>query len=177
MELLQCARNKTQHKLVKDFLEKVDVVFEAASQGAVEEYAEQVIKAGKDLVIMSVGSLLDNKFMNKIEKIAKEKRCRIYLPSGAVCGIDGILSASIDIIDEVTLVTTKPTESLNKKIDKRTVVFEGDARDAVKKFPMNINVAASLALAGMGFDKTKVKIVADPVATRINHKILAHEIW
>jgi aspartate dehydrogenase len=165
---------KAEIKLVKDFLEKVDVVFEAASQGAVEEYAEQVIKAGKDLVIMSVGSLLDNKFMNKIEKIAKEKRCRIYLPSGAVCGIDGILSASIDIIDEVTLVTTKPTESLNKKIDKRTVVFEGDARDAVKKFPMNINVAASLALAGMGFDKTKVKIVADPVATRISHKILAH---
>lgn len=165
---------KAEIKLVKDFLEKVDVVFEAASQGAVEEYAEQIIKAGKDLVIMSVGSLLDIKFMNEIDKIAKEKRCRIYLPSGAVCGIDGILSASIDIIDEVTLVTTKPTESLNKKFDKRTVVFEGDARDAVKKFPMNINVAASLALAGMGFDKTKVKIVADPVATRISHKILAH---
>jgi len=166
--------NKAEIKPVKDFLIEVDVVFEAASQGAVEEYAEQIIKAGKDLVVMSVGSLLDDKFINKIEKIAKEKRCKIYLPSGAVCGIDGVLSASIDIIDEVTLVTTKPMESFDKKFEKRSVVFEGNAGAAVKKFPMNINVAASLALAGVGFDKTKVKIVADPVVTRISHKILAH---
>jgi len=165
---------KTEIKPVKDFLNSVDVVFESASQGAVEEYAEQVIMAGKDLVIMSVGSLLNKKFKKNLEKVAKEKRCKIYLPSGAVCGIDGVLSASIDIIDEVTLVTTKPSESLNKRFDRRTVVFEGNARGAVKKFPMNINVAASLALAGVGFDETKVEIVADPVATRISHKILAH---
>ena len=88
--------------------------------------------------------------------------------------IDGILSASIDVIDEITLVTTKSPESLGKKLDKRTVVFEGNAIEAVKKFPMNINVAGSLSLAGMGFDKTKVEIVADPVVTRISHKILAH---
>ncbi len=166
--------NKAEIKTIKDFLDAVDVVFEAASQTAVEEYAEQIIKAGKDLVIMSVGSLLDEKFRKRLEKIAKEKRCKIYLPSGAVCGIDGVLSGSIDTIDEVTLVTTKPAGSLDKRFDRRTIVFEGNARDAVKKFPMNINVAASLALAGIGFDKTKVEIVADPVATRINHKILAH---
>ena len=77
-------------------------------------------------------------------------------------------------MDEVTLVTTKPPESLNKVVNKREIIFEGKARDAVKKFPLNINVAASLSLAGIGFDKTKVEIVADPVATRINHKILAH---
>ena len=173
-EKLCKSTKKTEIKPVIDFLIDVDVVFEAASKGAVKEYAEMVIKAGKDLVIMSVGSLLDNSFMKRIEKIAKEKFSRIYLPSGAVCGIDGILSASIDTINEVTLVTTKPTESLNKKYDRRTVVFKGYARDAVKKFPMNINVAASLSLAGIGFDKTKVEIVADPVAKRISHKILAH---
>ena len=166
--------NKAEIKPVKDFLNNVDVVFEAASQAAVEEYAEIVVEAGKDLVIMSVGSLLNENFRKNLEKIAKEKRCKIYLPSGAVCGIDGILSASTDVIDEVTLVTTKPTESLNKRVDRRTVVFEGNARNALKKFPMNINVAASLSLAGVGFDKTKVEIVADPVATRISHKILAH---
>ncbi|KYK24948.1 aspartate dehydrogenase [Thermoplasmatales archaeon SG8-52-4] len=165
---------KAEIKPVKDFLQDVDTVFEAASQGAVDEYAEEIISAGKDMVIMSVGKLLDNKFMKKIEKIAKEKKCRIYLPSGAVCGIDGVLSASIDTIDEVTLVTTKPAESLDKKVSRRKVVYEGNARHAVKKFPMNINVAASLALAGIGFDETKVKIVVDPVATRISHKILAH---
>jgi aspartate dehydrogenase len=165
---------KAEIKPVKDFLKDVDVVFEAASQQAVEEYAELVIQAGKDLVIMSVGSLLDNNFKNKIEKIAREKKCRIYLPSGAVCGIDGILSANVDLIDEVTLVTTKPPASLGKDIDIRKILYDGDAREAVKNFPMNLNVAASLSLAGIGFDKTKVQIVADPVATRINHKILAH---
>ena len=165
---------KAEVKSVKDFLKDVDIVFEAASKGAVEDYAEDVVKEGKDLVIMSVGSLLDNKFRKRLEKIAREKKCKIYLPSGAVCGIDGILSASVDGIDEVTLVTTKPPESLGKKLDRRIILFDGYARDAVKKFPMNINVAASLSLAGIGFDKTKVEIVADPVVTRINHKILAH---
>ena len=165
---------KAEIKPVKDFLDKVDVVFEAASQRAVEEYAEMVIKSGKDLVIMSVGSLFNEKFKNKLEKIAKEKYCKIYLPSGAVCGIDGVLSASVDTIDEVTLVTTKPPESLGRKFDKRIVIFKGDAQEAVKKFPNNINVAGSLSLAGIGFDKTKVEIVGDPVATRISHKILAH---
>jgi len=165
---------KAEIKPVKDFLEDVDVVFEAASQGAVEEYAEQVVKAGKDLVIMSVGSLFDDKFRIELEKIAKKKKSKIYLPSGAVCGIDGILSASIDTIDEVTLVTTKPPKSLNKSYSKRTVVFKGYARDAVKLYPRNINVAANLSIAGVGLDKTKVEIVADPVATRISHKILAH---
>jgi len=171
--LCDCIK-KGEAKTVKDFLPSVDVVFEAASQRAVEQYAEQIINAGKDLVLMSVGSLLDRDFKDKLEKIARVKKCKIYLPSGAVCGIDGVLSASIDVIDEVTLVTTKPPESLGKKLDKRTFLFQGNAREAVKKFPMNINVAASLSLAGIGFDDTKVEIVADPVATRISHKILAH---
>ncbi len=159
---------------VKDFLSEVEVVFEAASQQAVEDYAEDILCAGKDLVIMSVGSLLNEKVRKNLENIARKNRCKIYLPSGAVCGIDGILSASVDAIDEVTLVTTKSPASLGKKVDRRTIVFEGNARDAVNQFPQNINVAASLSLAGIGFDRTKVEIVADPVATRINHKILAH---
>ena len=161
-------------KPVKDFLSDVDVVFEAASQQAVTEYAEMVLKSGKDLVLMSVGSLFDNGFRGKLEDIARKNRCKIYLPSGAVCGIDGILSASIDVIDEVTLVTTKPPVSLGKDLDRRVILFDGKARDAVKRFPQNINVAASLSLAGIGFDKTKVRIVTDPVVTRNSHKILAH---
>jgi len=165
---------KAEVQPVENFLKQVDVVFEAASQQAVNEYAEEIIIAGKDLVLMSVGSLFDDKIRKKLEKIAREKRCKIFLPSGAVCGIDGVLSGSVDIIDEVTLVTTKPPSSLDKKYNKRQVVFEGNARDAVKKFPMNINVAASLSLAGVGFDKTKVEIVVDPVVNRISHKILAH---
>ncbi len=161
-------------KPVLDYLDKVDVVFEAASQQAVREYASSILNAHKDIIIMSVGCLFEDKFRIELEKIAKKKHCKIYLPSGAVCGIDGILSASVDIIDEVTLVTTKSPKSLGKSVNKRTVVFEGSARDAVKMYPRNINVAANLSIAGVGLDKTKVEIVADPVATRISHKILAH---
>jgi len=172
-KLNRCIK-KSEIETVEKFLDKVDVVFEAASQKAVDEYAEIVLSSGKDIILMSIGSLFDDNFKLKLEKLAKENKCKIYLPSGAVCGIDGILSASIEELDEVTLVTTKPPEAIGKEFDKRTVVFEGTARDAVKKFPKNINVAANLSIAGIGFNKTKVEIVIDPVATRNSHKILAH---
>jgi len=165
---------KGEIKRLEDFLNDVDVVFEGASQEAVRQYAEKVLQKGKDLIIMSVGSLFDDNFRKKLEKVAREKNCKIYVPSGAICGIDGILSASYGGLSEVTLVTTKSPASLGRKLDERTVLFKGSARDAVKKFPQNINVAASLSLAGVGFDDTQVEIVADPVETRINHKILAH---
>ncbi len=165
---------KSEVKKVKDFLPLVDVVFEGASQKAVKDYAEEVLNAGKNLIIMSVGSLFKDSFRKKLQNKAREKKCKIYIPSGAICGIDGILSASIGGIDEVTLVTTKPPESFGKNYSIRTVLFKGNAKDAVKKFPTNINVAASLSLAGMGFNLTQVQIVADPVVSRISHKILAH---
>jgi aspartate dehydrogenase len=157
-----------------DFVEEADIVFEAASQEAVRQYAEQVIEKGKDLIIMSIGSLLDSNLLERLKSKAREKKCKIYLPSGAVCGIDGIKAAKADMVDEVTLVTTKSPASLGKQLEKRTILFDGVARDAVKKFPKNINVAACLSLAGIGFDKTKVKIVADPVVKYNSHKILAH---
>ncbi|HUS99974.1 MAG TPA: aspartate dehydrogenase [Candidatus Thermoplasmatota archaeon] len=165
---------KASIKPVDKFLEDVDVVFEAASQQAVSQYAEIILEAGKDLIIMSIGSLFNDTLRKKLENIAREHHRKIYLPSGAVCGIDGVLAANMEKLDSVTLVTTKPPASLGKTVEQRTVVFEGTARDAVKQFPKNINVAACLSLAGVGFDDTKVKIVADPVETRISHKILAH---
>ena len=165
---------KGEIKKVEDFLKDVDIVFEGASQGAVREYAEKILNAGKDFIMMSVGCLFDDDFRSKIQKIARKNHSKIYVPSGAICGIDGILSGSLAGLSEVTLVTTKSPTSLGQKLQERTVLFKGSARDAVKKFPQNINVAASLSLAGVGFDETNVEIVADPVETRINHKILAH---
>jgi aspartate dehydrogenase len=133
-----------------------------------------VLKAGKHLVVMSIGSLFDDDFRMRLVEAARKNGCKIYLPSGAVCGIDGVYAASAECLDSVTLVTTKPPSSLGVNVDKRTVIYKGSAREAVKLFPRNINVAACLSLAGIGFDATTVEIVADPVATRINHKILAH---
>ncbi len=159
---------------VEDFLRDVDVVFEAASQQAVTQYADMVLEAGKDIILMSIGSLFNDALRKKLENTARKHHRKIYLPSGAVCGIDGVLAAGIEKLDSVTLVTTKPPASLGKSVEERTVIFKGNAREAVKQFPKNINVAACLSLAGVGFDETKVEIVADPVETRINHKILAH---
>ena len=173
-EKLYSLLNKASIKPVEEFLEDVDIVFEAASQQAVVQYAASVLEAEKDLIIMSIGSLFDDALRKKLEHIARKHHRKIYLPSGAVCGIDGVLAASIEKLDSVTLVTTKPPASLGKSVEDRTIVFEGTAREAVKQYPRNINVAACLSLAGVGFDETKVEIVADPVETRINHKILAH---
>jgi aspartate dehydrogenase len=133
-----------------------------------------VLEGGKDIIIMSIGSLFDDSLRKHLEHTARKHHRKIYLPSGAVCGIDGVLAASVEKLDSVTLVTTKPPASLGTSVETRTVVYRGNARDAVKQFPRNINVAACLSLAGVGFDKTMVEIVADPVETRINHKILAH---
>jgi aspartate dehydrogenase len=167
---LKKAEITTADQLLKD----ADVVFEAASQQAVKQYAEKALQNNKDIVIMSIGSLFDDTLKKTLENIARKNLCKIYLPSGAVCGIDGILAASMARLDGATLVTTKPPLSLGVKVEERTVIFRGSAREAVKKFPKNINVAACLSLAGVGFDETKVEIVADPVETRISHKILAH---
>jgi aspartate dehydrogenase len=165
---------KATIQTVDTFLQDVDIVFEAASQQAVTQYAALALEAGKDIIIMSIGSLFDDTLRKRLENTARKHHRKIYLPSGAVCGIDGVLAASIEKLDSVTLVTTKPPASLGKSVEKRTIIFKGTARDAVKQFPRNINVAACLSLAGVGFDETKVEIVADPVETRISHKILAH---
>lgn len=159
---------------IDTLLKQSDIVFEAASQDAVKAYALDVLAQGKDIIIMSIGSLFDDAFRKKVEQTARKHHAKLYLPSGAVCGIDGILSANVDTIDKVTLVTTKSPKALGKNYKKRTVVFKGTAREAVQKFPKNINVAANLSIAGIGFDKTLVEIVADPVAIRNSHKILAH---
>jgi aspartate dehydrogenase len=149
-------------------------VFEAASHEAVNQYAEQVIEAGKDLIIMSIGGLLDQNFLNRLKKRAERTRSKIYLPSGAVCGIDGLKAARMVEVDEVTLVTTKSPTSLGRSLEKRTVIFEGSAREAIRALPKNVNVSACLSLAGIGFDRTMVKVVADPVVKNNSHKILAH---
>lgn len=171
---LASSLKKGKFEKVENFLKLVDIVFEAASQQAVYEYAEKVIEAKKDLIIMTIGALFDDEFREKLIKKARENKCKIYLPSGAVAGIDGIEAASIGGLDEVTLVTTKSPEAFGKKFEKRTVLFDGNAREAVKLYPKNINVAACLSLAGIGFDKTRVKVVADPVIKYNSHKILAH---
>jgi aspartate dehydrogenase len=158
-----------------------DFVIEAASQDAVREYAQGALKAGRDILIMSVGALLDGKLMEKLKAEAAKTGASIYLPSGALAGVDGLLSAACGRIDEVTLTTTKPPNSLKgvkylidrgvdvELITQPTVVFEGAAHDAVKHFPKNINVSAVVSLAA-GRSAT-VRIIADPGTKTNNHEV------
>lgn len=154
---------------VSDMLDNVDLIIEAASQQAVVKIVPQILKKGKDVIIMSLGALMDLEFRNHLEEIAEKNKSRIYAPSGAVVGLDGIKAASIGEIREVSLVTRKSPESLGISADNETILFEGKAGEAVRKFPANINVAAALSIAyGKEVD---VKIIADPNVDRNCHEV------
>jgi aspartate dehydrogenase len=154
----------------KDF-PQLDLVVEAASQEAVREWGETILNAGQNLMIMSVGALVDLDLFEKLRKISEEKGMKLILPSGAIAGLDGLKSASVGEIEKVNLTTVKPPKSLGMDIDKVEIVFQGPASEAVKKFPKNVNVAATLSLTGIGFEKTRVKIVADPKVDKNQHEI------
>ncbi len=161
-----------------------DLVVEAASQQAVRDYAESIVRNGNDLMIMSIGALLDDTLYNNLVELAKANGRRIYLPSGAIAGIDAIKSVK-HMLKEVMLITTKHPRALQgapffaiKGIDAmsikgKEVIYEGSAREVVKLFPANVNVAAMLSIAGIGADRTRVRIVADPSTDRNTHEIVA----
>jgi len=161
----------------------IQIIIEAASQEAVRQYTIKALTLNKDVMIMSTGALLDDDLLQQMSDLAKDKGRRVYVPSGAIVGLDNVKSAAIGRIEEVTLTTRKPPPSFQGapfvergKIDlssfkKPTVLFEGSAREAVKLFPQNVNVSASLSLAGIGADKTKVIIIIDPKAKEIIHEV------
>ncbi len=157
----------------------LDMVVECASVKAVDEIASKALTNGKDVIIMSVGAFADKNLFLKLYNLAKETNRKIYIPSGAIAGVDAIKSASLGDIKEVSLITTKPVHGLKDalknlgmditKISKPTTVFEGDVFEAINEFPQNINVSVVLSLASK--IPAKVKIVADPSATSNKHEI------
>ena len=152
-----------------DMLNNVDLVLECASPNSVKEYAPTVLKKGLDMIIMSIGAFMDMEFYNDVLKIAKENNAKIHLPSGAVVGLDGIKAVAKFGLKEVNLVTRKSPKSLGKDIDSEEILFEGKASEAVKEFPLNINVAATISMAcNRDID---VKIIVDPKVDRNVHEI------
>jgi aspartate dehydrogenase len=165
---------------LKDLVASADMIIEAAGGAVVANLAEQVFAAGKDLMVISVGALLDHP-----EVIDKSRRtgCRLYVPSGAIAGLDGIKSAVVGAITHVTHTTRKPPVGLEGapylvergislaglQVEKE--IFSGSAREACRGFPANVNVTAAVSLAGIGPDQTRVKIVAVPGLLRNCHDI------
>jgi aspartate dehydrogenase len=163
-----------------------DIIVEAASQDAVRKFGKSIIDASKDLIVMSVGTFADMTFLSELLQLAASKKrlCRIYVPSGAIAGIDAIRSVRY-YADSITLTTTKSPKALAgapffatgkvnlENITSPTVIYEGSAAEAIKMFPANVNVAAVLSLAGLGVDKTTVRIVVNPQAITNQHEIVA----
>ncbi|MFQ5680533.1 MAG: aspartate dehydrogenase domain-containing protein [Candidatus Omnitrophota bacterium] len=148
-----------------------DLVIEAASANASADIVVRCVAAKKDVLVMSVGGLLGRE---DIFARARRRGVSIYLPSGAVVGLDGLRAAAETKIKSVRLTTRKPLKSLPQRfgnIRKETVIFQGTAKAAIKKFPRNINVAVTLSLTGLGAQKTRVRIIADPRCRRNTHEI------
>jgi len=161
----------------------LDLVVEAASQGAVRQYAVDVLRSGKDLMVMSVGAFSDERLLERVRRTAERMGRRVYIPSGAIIGIDGVKASQLGGIRSALLVTRKPPSALAysdylksrgislRELKSPRVVFDGPARKAVEAFPASVNVAATLSLAGIGFDRTRVRVVADPTIKRNVHEI------
>jgi len=136
------------------------VIVEAASQQAVRDYINRILAEDIELIVMSIGGLLDLDI----------KSNKIHLPSGAIGGLDSISSAALVGIDEVILTTRKNPRALGMDNQKEKLVYEGNAEEAVRLFPREMNVAATLALTAQP-EKVKVKIISDPKVNRNVHEI------
>ncbi|MEH7249438.1 aspartate dehydrogenase [Neobacillus niacini] len=153
----------------------VDLVIEAATVDVVKEHAAAILSSGKDIVLSSVGALSDLDYTQSLEEICRRHGTKIYLPSGAIGGLDILKAAkSNGELESVSIITRKPPQALpGAPVDKEKVLFEGTANEAIKLFPKNINVSIILSLAGLGPEKTRVKIISDPAITKNSHSIEA----
>lgn len=151
-----------------------EVVIEAASHDAVRTYAGPILERGIALIVMSGGALCDDALRERLERVARANGALLYVPSGGIGGLDALKAACEAGVDTVMIAVTKPpaawkgipyVERLGVDLDALggpCVLFDGSAREGVPHFPANVNIAAVLALAGVGFERTRLKVVADP---------------
>ena len=163
-----------------DLVERSSLLVETAGGHVVPSLAELAFEAGKDLMVISIGALLDHP---EIIERARTLGCHLYAPSGAIAGLDGIKSACQGRVDQVEMTSRKPVEALEGApylveneipvvgLVTPQEVFYGTAREACRGFPSNLNVSAAVSLAGIGPDLTMVRIVADPSLSRNCHDI------
>jgi aspartate dehydrogenase len=182
LNLAKSLKSKPSIVSIEKLIISSDLVIEAASAGVSAGIVEKTLSAGKDIMVMSVGGLLGH---TEIFDLAKKKMSHLYLPSGAICGLDGVKSAALGRLDKVMLITRKPPRSLEgapylvkkgidlNQIKEETLLFEGTAEEAIKGFPQNVNVSATLSIAGIGPEKTRVKIITSPFYTSNIHEVEA----
>jgi aspartate dehydrogenase len=181
--LKQLKNASPQRKTPEELIDSCDLIVECASQDAVLKYALSAAEKGVDIMILSVGALQNPEFYSLLKETAAASNSKIYIPSGAIAGTDGLKSAAIAGLSSVSVTTRKPISGLIgspyllennialEKITEPTLIFEGAAADAVLAFPKNVNVCATISLCGLGFEKTTVRIIADPTVTENIHEL------
>jgi aspartate dehydrogenase len=151
-----------------------DVVVEAASHEAVRQWTGPLLERGVSAILMSGGALCDDALRAQLEDCARRGRALLQVPSGGIGGLDALKAVCAAGAHEVSIAVTKPpaawkgipyVEALGVNLDTLDgpmVLFDGSARQGVPHFPANVNIAAVLSMAGIGFDRTRLKVVADP---------------
>ncbi len=158
-----------------------DVIVECLPSAHFRAAAEPAIDNGRIFMPLSVGMLINH--MDLVDR-ARQTGARIVVPTGALLGLDAVRATAEGEIASVKIVTRKPPGGLAgapllvqrgisvDNLEEPLLVFEGSAREAIAGFPANVNVAVALSLAGVGPDKTRCEIWADPGVTRNTHTIL-----
>ena len=162
---------------------KPDVIVEAASHEAVRDFGPAILDAGVAFLVLSCGALSNDALRARLESAAARSGAMLYVPSGGIGGLDTLKAVVVAGCDEAEIAVTKPpaawkgiayVDQLGLDLDRlagATVLFEGTAREGVPYFPANVNIAAALSLAGIGFDRTRLKVVADPALKFNTHYI------
>ncbi|HLY46998.1 MAG TPA: aspartate dehydrogenase [Stellaceae bacterium] len=160
--------------------DNAEIVVECAPAAHLRDIAEPALARGRTLIVLSCGALLDN---FDLVELARRHGGRILVPTGALLGLDAVQAAAQGEIGRVHMITRKPPAGLDgapyliehgisvSGISAPLCVFTGSAREAARGFPANVNVAAALALAGIGPDRTTIEIWADPAIDRNIHRI------
>jgi aspartate dehydrogenase len=159
----------------------LQIIAEVASQQAVAQYGEQILRNGVDFLVISVGALADAELFERLESAAESGKARMLIPAGAIGGLDAIAAMRLGGLSSARYRSRKPPSAWRGspaekvvdlgKLTKPAVLYSGTAREAALLYPQNANVAAAVALAGLGFEQTEVELVADPDAPGNVHEI------
>ena len=182
--------NETEHNgtirvaSIADLPDNIDHMIDCAGHSALKSYGPDILRRGFDLTTVSIGALADAELYRILEQAAIDGHAKLHLASGAIGALDCLRAARVGGLQSVTYIGRKPPQSwrgspaetrldLDALGDVAEIHFEGCARDAATEYPKNANVAAAVALAGLGFDDTKVKLIADPNVSDNIHEVHA----
>lgn len=166
-----------------DVAARIDLAAECAGHAGVSDHGENILRRGIDLIVISIGALADRTLHERLATAARDGGAKLLLPAGAVAGADALAAARVGGLSQVIYVSRKPPRAWKGTpaedivdldgLGEETVLYEGSADEAARLYPQNANVAATIALAGAGFDRTKVRLIADPAAGGNIHQIHA----